>query len=239
MHQPVSKLPLYSTIRHRCAGTKAAAEDLITKGVVSGIFLSNTIYMFHKTAILIDGGFFVRRFKELYSHTPKIKDVQPFLDNTLDKVQKTTEVGKDVLFRTFYYDCQPYGEIQKDPNGRIIDFSSLPRYKAASLFQKELKMFPQMAIRFGELSFNGWKINPGSNKYIPDFKQKSVDIKMGLDIAWLATKKIVDKLVIVAGDSDFITPMKFARKEGLLIYLDCMKQSQIKLSLKEHADFLL
>ncbi len=239
MHQPLSKLPLYSTIETPVRRYESAAEDLITKGVVSGIFLSNTIYMFHKTAILIDGGFFVQRFKTLHDRSPVIKDMASFITNTLGKVQQTTDKGIDTLFRTFYYDCRPYSEVQKHPSGRLIDFSNSSQFHAISSFQKDLKLFPQMALRLGDLSFDGWKINPGSNKYIPDFKQKSVDIKMGLDIAWLATKKIVDKLVIVAGDSDFITPMKFARKEGLLIYLDCMKQSQIKLSLKEHADFLL
>lgn len=195
--------------------------------------------MANKIAILIDGGFFIRTFKEQQSRFPRIRDMQPFIDDIVTRVQDISKLETDILFRSFYYDCRPYGETQRDPGGKLVDFSASPQFRASTQFHRDLKLFPQMALRLGDLSFDGWKINPGSNKYIPDFKQKSVDIKMGLDIAWLATKKIVDKLVIVAGDSDFITPMKFARKEGLLIYLDCMKQSQIKLSLKEHADFLL
>lgn len=195
--------------------------------------------MANKIAILIDGGFFIRTFKEKQSRFPRIRDMPLFIDDIIARVQNISKAETDILFRSFYYDCRPYGETQKDPNGKLVDFSVSPQFRASTQFHRDLKLFPQMALRLGDLSFDGWKINPGSNKYIPDFKQKSVDIKMGLDIAWLATKKIVDKLVVVAGDSDFITPMKFARKEGLLIYLDCMKQSQIKLSLKEHADFLL
>lgn len=97
-----------------------------------------------------------------------------------------------------------------------------------------------MALRLGHLSFDGWKIDPKHpGELIPDFKQKSVDLKIGLDIAWMASKRTVDKIVLIAGDSDFVAPMKFARKEGLLVYLYPMAQKNIKLVLKEHADFVV
>ncbi len=64
-------------------------------------------------------------------------------------------------------------------------------------------------------------------------------MKIGLDIAWMSSKRIIDKIVLVAGDSDFVSPMKFARREGILIYLDTMRQKMIKIILKEHADFII
>jgi uncharacterized LabA/DUF88 family protein len=64
-------------------------------------------------------------------------------------------------------------------------------------------------------------------------------MKIGLDIAWMSGKHIIDKLVLVAGDSDFVAPMKFARREGILVYLYPMQQSHIKILLKEHADYVL
>ena len=42
----------------------------------------------------------------------------------------------------------------------------------------------------------------------PNFEQKAVDIKIGLDIAWLSSKRIVDALALVTGDTDFIPAMK-------------------------------
>jgi uncharacterized LabA/DUF88 family protein len=166
--------------------------------------------------------------------------MQPFISDILKKVQSTTLDGSiDVLFRAFYYDCRPYGEQQKQPDGTIVDFSKTGQSVASRNFQKDLKTFPQMALRLGDLSFDGWKIDGSTPpKYIPDFKQKSVDIKLGLDIAWMASKGTVDKLVLVAGDSDFVAPMKFARKEGILIYLESM-QHNVKMELKEHADFII
>ena len=88
------------------------------------------------------------------------------------------------------------------------------------------------------MSFDGWKTTPGGG-FKPDFKQKSVDMKIGLDIAWMSGKRIVDKLVLVAGDSDFISPIKFARKEGLIVYLLTLGQTKIKRELYEHADYVI
>jgi uncharacterized LabA/DUF88 family protein len=195
----------------------------------------------YKVAILIDGGYFLQRFKSLNGKPPRINNMQPFWDDIMQKVQSTSAIGcSDILFRAFYYDCRPYGDSKPKPDGKIVDFSKHPQFKAATAFQNDLRTFPQMALRLGDLSFNGWKVdqkNPLNLK--PDFKQKAVDMKIGLDLAWLSGKKTIDKLVLVAGDSDFVSPMKFARKEGILIYLYPMGQIQIKVILREHADFVL
>lgn len=68
--------------------------------------------------------------------------------------------------------------------------------------------------------------------------QKGVDIRIGLDIAWIAIKGLADVLVLVTGDSDFVPAMKFARKEGLRVYLDAMGHG-IRRELKAHADLVL
>ncbi len=197
--------------------------------------------MNNKVAILFDGAFFRKRFYTLNNRNPRTSDVQDTINDVMTRVTALTvhQNSNDILFRAFYYDCRPFGEKKKRPNGTEIDFSNEPSYRASSAFQNDLKLFPQMALRLGDLSFDGWKIddkNPGHFK--PDFKQKSVDIKIGLDIAWMSSKKTVDKLVLIAGDSDFVSPMKFARKEGILVYLYHMEHI-VKMSLKEHADFIL
>lgn len=197
--------------------------------------------MFHKVAVLIDGGFFLQRFRTNNGGVnARIADMQPFLTDIMNKVQATTPVGTDTLFRAFYYDCRPYGETQTDPNGTVVNFGVQPKFKAATAFLNDLRTFPQMALRLGDLSFDGWKVDTKNHgNYIPDFKQKSVDIKLGLDIAWMSSKRTIHKIVLVAGDSDFISPMKFARREGILVYLNPMQQANIKIGLKEHADFII
>ena len=68
--------------------------------------------------------------------------------------------------------------------------------------------------------------------------QKGVDIRIGLDIAWISLKRVVDAIVLVTGDSDFVAVMKFARKEGLKVILSPMGHS-VRRELKAHADLII
>lgn len=72
----------------------------------------------------------------------------------------------------------------------------------------------------------------------PDIKQKSVDMKIGLDVAWLSGKQIVERIILVTADSDFVPAMKFARREGTQVILVTMGHLLVKNELKEHADEL-
>ena len=62
-------------------------------------------------------------------------------------------------------------------------------------------------------------------------------MRIGLDMSSLSTKRLVDQIILIAGDSDFVPAAKFARREGIDFVLDPMWQS-IKLSLQEHIDGL-
>ncbi len=44
--------------------------------------------------------------------------------------------------------------------------------------------------------------------YVYHAVQKGVDMKIGLDIASLAYKKLVSKIILIAGDSDFVPASK-------------------------------
>ena len=71
----------------------------------------------------------------------------------------------------------------------------------------------------------------------PDFRQKGVDMRIGLDIASLAFKKQVDQIVLIAGDADSVPAAKLARREGIDFVLDPMWQN-IPADLHEHIDGL-
>jgi uncharacterized LabA/DUF88 family protein len=110
---------------------------------------------------------------------------------------------------------------------------------------------PRVAFRSGSLSLDGWNIphrrirsliqriqqgqNLSAQDVVPNLRQKKVDIKIGLDMASLASKRIVEKIVLITSDSDFVPAMKTARKEGVMIYLLHFGH-QVKEELKEHCD---
>ncbi|MBS3821515.1 MAG: NYN domain-containing protein [Phycisphaerae bacterium] len=60
-------------------------------------------------------------------------------------------------------------------------------------------------------------------------------MKIGLDVAWMASKRIVDRIILVTADTDFIPAMKFARREGTQVSLVPMGVN-LRTSLREHAD---
>ena len=102
----------------------------------------------------------------------------------------------------------------------------------------------------GELGFRGWGLRKhvlqshASNVTIsaddlqPTIQQKGVDMRIGLDIAALTLKKMVNVIVLVTGDSDFVPAMKFARREGAQLFLVALG-APIKEAMREHSDLEL
>ncbi len=201
-----------------------------------------------KIAILIDGGYFKKCFYQHHKTPPTPEDVNDHCNRLL----KHTKLLKKELLRIFYYDCLPYdGELENPFTGEIVDYSKTDQYKNNMDFFDKLKVMENIAFRQGTLQLNGWRINEQRLKNIikgnqrikdfdikEDFKQKTMDVKIGLDIAWIASKKIVDNLVLITGDTDFVPAMKFARREGLKVMLNILS-SDCSPQLKEHCDTLL
>lgn len=161
----------------------------------------------------------------------------------------------DTLYRIFYYDCEPLSKKVHHPvTKRAIDFSKTPEY----LFRKEifetLKRKRKVALRLGTLKDNNnWNIHSGRVKELLsgklqiselkeddvylEIRQKGIDMKIGVDITSLALKKFVDRIVLFAGDSDFVPAAKMARCEGVDFILDPM-QANVEPQLFEHIDGL-
>lgn len=79
--------------------------------------------------------------------------------------------------------------------------------------------------------------NLNEDDFILSIEQKGVDIKIGVDIASLAYKKQVDRIVLISGDSDFVPAAKLARREGIDFILDPLF-NHIPPDLSEHIDGL-
>lgn len=201
-----------------------------------------------KVNILIDGGFFIQKFKERTGNHPTANDIEAEVSKIMNATQaKTGSDCKDILFRVYYYDCTPFdGKVKKPGDTHETDYSLTRAYSIKQMVLKNLAQKERFAVRLGELSFDGWnekKVkDPATGaeaiEYFPKLRQKGVDMKVGLDMAYMALKRIVDKVVLVAGDSDFIAPMKFVRKEGIQVYLYNMGH-KVKSQLIEHSDFVI
>lgn len=203
-------------------------------------------------AILVDGGFFLNRHRHCYGniYTDGPTKVAKNLYTMLLK-----HVEKEKLYRILYYDCPPLEKKAHNPiTGKSIDFSKSQTAQFRLEFHEELKKLRKVALRMGYLKDSGhWVIRTLPTKDLLkggktiqqltekdvffDIEQKGVDIKIGLDIASLAYKRLAGKIILVSGDSDFVPAAKLARREGIDFVLDPMWKS-IDRSLFEHIDGL-
>ncbi len=207
-----------------------------------------------RTAILVDGGFFLKRYRSI-NKIKKLDPVRTANDLWEMCLKHLTQAKKESfdLYRIFYYDCLPYDKKQHNPiTSKAIDFSKTDQYKFQISFFEELKKKRKVALRLGILEDRKrWIIKPSKTKDLLtkkisiddlveddvqfDFTQKRVDIKIGLDIASMSLKKQVEQIILISGDSDFVPAAKLARREGLDFILDPM-WNPIKPHLFEHID---
>lgn len=210
------------------------------------------------TAILVDGGFFIKRYRTLtrdwQAHTPK--DVADTLRTKCLEHLNQVHLGesfKASLYRIFYYDCPPMDKrVQHPITRRGINLGNTD----AAMFRldlfEELKAQRKTALRLGYLSkHSDWEIKPPKLRELIFGKctmesvteddvqyvsrQKGVDMKLGIDIASLAYEGIVNQIILMTGDSDFVPAAKLARRKGIDVVLDPMWQ-HINTDLNEHID---
>ena len=195
---------------------------------------------------MIDGGFFGKKYKEEIGQYPSGSDVNDFILIFNKKYNKSIDI-----LRIYYYDCPPYdGEVKKVISKEKLNLKNTERYKKNKALLQELKRTDLFSVREGSLSYRGWKLKKSSIKKIRnqnsledddfsiDFSQKGVDIKIGLDIAWISLERIAERIILVTGDSDFIPAMKFARRNGIQVMLSTLAHG-VKDELKDHSDFLI
>ena len=224
-----------------------------------------------KTAILVDGSFFIKRVE--HYRRKYFGSQPPFTPDNLVKIlvniknrhltNRQSSVSAKYfhhLYRCFYYDAVPldlkiHYPIKKDGKGPMIkDFSKEPENICRRQFFELLKQQRKIALRLGTVKHNKqWNLKAQvlanllegnlefakleTNDFYLEARQKGVDIKLGIDIATLAYEKLVDQIILIAGDSDFVPAAKLARTKGIDFVLDSLR-NYIDPSLNEHIDGL-
>jgi uncharacterized LabA/DUF88 family protein len=194
-----------------------------------------------KVAVIIDGGFTKKIFQKFFQ-SPDVPTANQIVDLANGIIKDDEE-----LFRIYYYDCPPFGKKLNKPITNDV-FKNKELINKGNKYLRDLSLKKNIAYRRGELKFMGWSLIDYKLKeiisknrelkdddFFPVFRQKRVDMKIGLDIAWLSIRKIVDRIIIIAGDSDFIPAMKLARIEGVQIIVAPLG-NPINSDMEEHSD---
>ena len=206
------------------------------------------------TAVLVDGDFYLRRYRTLMGNQPPDRAAKDLHKMCLDHLRQGEQ--RRELFRIFFYDCPPLSKKVIHPlTEDQLDFSETDTANWRYSFHDEMKTLRKVALRMGYLNErNGhWTIKPEPLKQLLadeitpeemterdmffEVRRKGIEIRMGLDIASMAYKNQVDQMILIAGESDFVPAAKLARREGIDFVLDPM-WADIRPELHEHIDGL-
>jgi uncharacterized LabA/DUF88 family protein len=204
-----------------------------------------------KTAILVDGGFYRKRIEKGLPHTPA--EAADALIHYCFRHLEERHMEHE-LYRIFYYDAPPCTKKIFHPlHNRTYDFSKSDYAAWMNVFLKELTKKRKVALRLGSIDDGSATFcltssatrdivtgkraleDLADDDFVPSIKQKGVDMKIGMDISSLAYERLVEQIVLIAGDADFVPAAKLARREGIDFVLDPLGAA-IKDDLFEHID---
>ena len=186
-----------------------------------------------KVAVLIDGGHLRALARRAH---PKIKYDPDFIE----KVAHLCVHGDETLLRILYYDCAPFEGSAKLPvSGAVHKFSGSDHWL------RELAAKDLFAVRRGVLKFRGFKPKKipiataelKDEDFAPDFEQKGVDMRIGLDMANFSSDKSVDRIILISGDTDCLPAMKHCRISGLQVVMISVPKHKLAPELLWHSDF--
>lgn len=229
-------------IRNARRRARIGGPDDLSLGPFLFLILSNfpclvrifsfTVSFMQKVVVLIDGGNLrVLARRAGYQYNP----------DYIEKLAHACVESSETLLRALYYDCPPYnGKVRLPVSGNQKEFTG------SDAWLRQLARKDIFAVREGVLKFRGYKparvpITPAAPlsdaDFEPIFEQKGVDMRIGLDIATFSDNRMVERIILVSGDTDCIPAMKYGRKAGLQIVLVRFPNAHIAPELLEHADF--
>lgn len=216
-----------------------------------------------KVAILIDGGYFLKRLSSVRRDIDMLnaeqvdKAIGRMVESHLRQLNLIAKTGHhfSLLYRCFFYDALPYMEKGHLPISRMaIDYAKSDQAAFRLALFDRLRRRANFAVRLGQVrKERSWILSEKAQKAIlngtrkpddlkdedfyPGLRQKAVDMRIGVDITTISLKRQADTIILVAGDSDFVPASKLARREGVRIILDPMWR-EVEPSLFEHIDGL-
>lgn len=184
---------------------------------------------------MIDGG---------YVRVCAKKAQQNYNPDFIEALSKSCIPVDQELYRILYYDCPPFvGKIKFPVSGEV---KLLGNSSGSDGWLHQLARKDYFAVRCGVLKFRGFvpkrvpmtNPNPTDDDFKPEFEQKGVDMRIGLDMAIYAANRSVDVIALMTNDTDCIPAMKHARRSGLQVALIKLPGCSLSKELTEHSDFV-
>ena len=187
-----------------------------------------------KIVVMLDGG-------HLRVHAKRAGKI--YDPDYIEKIGRACALTDETIHRVMYYDCAPFNGTATLPvSGQTITFAG------SDAWLKVLSYKDLFSVRLGVLKFRGYVMNnnripytPGQpltdNDFHPEFEQKGVDMRIGMDMANLCSNRSVELIALATNDTDCIPAMKHARISGLQVALVTVPGYQPVPELLAHSDF--
>lgn len=199
-----------------------------------------------RVAVLIDLAFFIHQYRGQGRASDAASLATALHQGALRTQGSSRPPGRNnetrhELYRVFCYDARPLaGRVENPVSGRTVDLSETEVARFRGALHDELRRKRKVALRLGSLApaRPQWTLRPqvtldliegrrtlgtlGEEDLALDTRQRGVELRMGMDVAALAFKRLVERLVLVTGDPDVVPATKLARREGIDVVLDPM-----------------
>ena len=156
-----------------------------------------------KAAILIDGAYL--EMLMIKEHNRAQVDYHKLAIGLVKKVSRL--VGAHIeLLRTYYYHALPWAPIE--PNDEELD-----RVNKKRGFFHRLEYLPRFTVKLGRTQrvLN----DDGSTT----FQQKGVDVMLAADMVHLAATHIVEHIILLAPDADYVPAVRLVKDMGVVVHL--------------------
>ena len=156
-----------------------------------------------KAAILIDGAYLEMRL--IKEHDRAQVDYHKLTLGLVKRVSRYAG-GHVSLLRTYYYHALPWAPAEPDEEeqDRV--------YKKRGFFHR-LEYLPRFEVRLGRTQ------RVLTEEGATSFEQRGVDVQLVADMVNLSAKGLVDHIVLVAPDSDFVPAVRMVKDMGVVVHL--------------------
>ena len=209
-----------------------------------------------RTAVLVDAEWFRKMLKLAFS-SPAFASAPAVTAESFYRNACTALDTEEELVRFLCYDCEPFGDHQRNP----VDQSWVrfgrghPTYEERMRFFREIGALPFVALRRGVVVGRKWEIKEAVTDRLLaaphatvtlaaddirfGLEQKGVDMRIGMEFATLSLMQLVDRIILISGDTDMVPAMKLARREGIQVCIvQVGSRGRLAPSLIEHADLV-
>jgi uncharacterized LabA/DUF88 family protein len=156
-----------------------------------------------KAAILIDGAYL--EMLMIKEHNRAQVDYHKLAIGLVKRISRL--VGSHIeLLRTYYYHALPWSPL--DPNEEEQERVSKKRG-----FFHRLEYLPRFMVKLGRTQrvLN----DDGSTTY----QQKGVDVMLASDMVYLASRGLVDHVILLAPDADYVPAVRLVKDMGVIVHL--------------------